>query len=300
MPLAPAEVRARLEGLLGFPVTPFRADYSLDVDRFRAHIEFQLEERPAGLFVCGGAGEFFSLTPKEVATLAREAVAVAHGRVPVLVGTGYGTRMAIDLARSIESAGADGLLLMPPYLVDAEQAGFYEHYAAVARSVQIGIVLYQRPPVLVTPTTVSRLAEIPNVIGFKDGTGDLDHLQAISRLVGDRLSLINGTPTAEASADAFAAIGITTYSSAIYNFIPRFARRFFETFAAGAGRERRAMLDEVIRPIAAVRERRKGYAVALIKAGLRIVGRDMGPVRPPLVDLTERDYRDLEAVISKT
>lgn len=225
---------------------------------------------------------------------------MARGRVPVLVGTGYGTRMAIDLARAIESAGADGLLIMPPYLVDAEQTGLYEHYAAVARSVRIGVVLYQRPPSRVTPTTVARLAEIANVIGFKDGTGDLDHLQAISRLVGDRLSLINGTPTSEASADAFAAIGITTYSSAIYNFIPRFARRFFETLATGAGRERRTMLDEIIRPIAAIRERRKGYAVALIKAGLRIVGRDMGPVRPPLVDLTERDYRDLETVISKT
>src|SRR5438270_3096414 len=122
--MTPQEMAQKIgSGLLSFPVTPFKADYSFDEATYRANMDWLCGYDVAGLFAAGGTGEFFSLTPGEVARVVRVAVEETDGRVPVLAGTGYGTAIAKDIAVAAEQAGADGLLLLPPDLTHSEQGG---------------------------------------------------------------------------------------------------------------------------------------------------------------------------------
>lgn len=299
MPLDPRALASRLKGLLSFPVTPFDANGNLDLPRFRRHLQFMLAHEPAGLFVCGGTGEFFSLTFDEYRTLVEAAVAEAGGRVPVVAGAGYGTRTAVQFARAAEDVGADGVLVLPPYLVVAEQEGLLAHYASIARSVSIAVIPYMRDNAIFSPATVSGLAELPNVTAFKDGLGNMELLNRIRLAAGDRLLLINGMPTAEMSAPAFSAVGAGTYSSAIFNFIPTVSARLYRALCAGDHTTVREMLADVIRPICELRDKRKGYAVALIKAGVGLVAESVGSVRPPLVDPTPEHVAELRRIIDR-
>src|SRR5258707_1353009 len=120
----PSELAKKIgEGLLSFPVTHFTKEFQFDERLYRGHISWLLEYKPAGLFAAGGTGEFFSLTLNEFSSVVSAAAQETAGRVPVLAGCGYGTAMAKEFARAAEDAGADGILLLPPYLVNAEVAG---------------------------------------------------------------------------------------------------------------------------------------------------------------------------------
>jgi 5-dehydro-4-deoxyglucarate dehydratase len=216
----------------------------------------------------------------------------------VVAGIGGGAGIAIEFARRAEKAGAQGVLVLPPYLVQAEQEGIYRHVAAICRAVGVGVILYHRDNCLFEADTVRRLADAcPNVIGFKDGHGSIEHLTAIRAGLGDRLVYVGGMPTAEVYARANQAISVTTYSSAIFNFLPSFAQQYF-----AAVRDRDwPFTDEALRrfflPYLAIRNRRRGYAVSIVKAGLRIVGRPAGPVRAPLLDLTPEEEASLESLV---
>ncbi len=298
MALSPEELRSRLRGLFSFPVTPFTESLEIDLARYREHVAWMVEGKPAALFVCGGTGEFFSLDLAEFRSLVKAAVEEAGGRLPVIAGAGYGTRMALSFAKAAEEAGADGLLVLPPYLLQAEQQGLYEHYRRVAAGTSLGVIVYQRDNAIFKPETVARLCGLKNVIGFKDGHGNMELLLRIQKQAGDRLAIINGMPTAELSAAAFKGLGITNYSSAVFNFVPSIARAFYEALVNGDGPAMDHLLDAFYRPLADLRDRRKGYAVSLIKAGLRAVGKSAGPVRPPLVDCLPEEEERLKAIIT--
>ena len=219
--------------------------------------------------------------------------------MPLLAGVGYGTQMAIEFARAAEANGADGLLVLPPYLVRSEQEGLRRHLVAICRSVGIGVIAYNRDNAILTAETVARVAEeCPNLIGFKDGVGDIELLNSVRYRMADRLILIGGMPTAEVHASAAAAVGMTTYSSAIYNFAPDVAVRFYRALRAG----RTSEVDELMRgffmPYLAIRNRRAGYAVSIVKAGARIAGIDCGSVRTPLLDLTSEEEAQLAALMT--
>lgn len=293
-------LRARIgSGLLSFPVTPFRADLGLDLDRYGAHVDWLGGFGAAALFAAGGTGEFFSLTPAEVAACTRVAKAAA-GDTPIIAGCGYGTALAAEIGRAVEAAGADAILLLPPYLVGASQAGLAAHVRAVCRSVGIGVIVYNRDNCQLHAETLARLAdECPNLIGFKDGSGDIAAVRRITATLGDRLVYVGGMPTHELYAEAYDAAGVSTYSSAVFNFAPEMALAFYRAMRA---RDRAAMarlLREFFYPYAAIRDRAPGYAVAIIKAGMRAIGRDCGPVRPPLTDLTEDEMAALVPLVSR-
>ncbi len=287
-------------GLLSFPVTPFDGGLAFDEERYRSNLDWLCGYEVAGLFSCGGTGEFFSLTPDEVARIVAVAVAETAGRVPVLAGVGYGTAIACDLARSVEKAGADGILLLPPYLVNAEQEGLAAHVEAVCRSTSLGVIVYNRDNAIVTEDTLARLCErCPNLVGYKDGVGDLELMQRIGLRMGDRLTYVGGLPTAETFAAPYLEMGVTTYSSAVFNFVPEFSTRFYAAVRRRDHRTVEAGLKEFILPLLAIRNRRKGYAVSIIKAGMKVVGRDSGPVRPPLTDLGEAETAELAALVRR-
>jgi 5-dehydro-4-deoxyglucarate dehydratase len=219
--------------------------------------------------------------------------------VPIICGSGYGTALAIDIARSAEQPGANGILLLPPYLMTTEQAGLVAHVAAVCKSVGIGVIVYNRDNAVFTADSLARLCdECPNLIGFKDGFGAIDKVTEITTKLGDRLVYVGGMPTHEVFAQAYFAAGVTTYSSAVFNFIPTLAERFYAALRAGDQAITGEILTKFFFPLIALRNRGKGYAVSMIKAGLRATGRDPGPVRPPLTDLTQEEEVALGRIIA--
>ncbi|MVW70921.1 5-dehydro-4-deoxyglucarate dehydratase [Bordetella sp. 15P40C-2] len=296
--MSPQELKTRIaSGLLSFPVTHFNEDFSLNLDSYQQHVGWLSGYEAAALFAAGGTGEMFSLTPEEIGEVTRAAKAVA-GDVPIISGCGYGTAMAKDIARRAEAAGADGLLLLPHYLMEAPQEGIYQHVKAVCDSTGLGVIIYNRANSVASADTVARLAEAcPNLIGFKDGTGKTELVRHITHKLGDRLSYIGGMPTHELYAQGFNGLGLSTYSSAVFNFVPELALRFYKALNSNDNATMAKLLDAFFFPFAALRDRQKGYAVSMIKAGVELIGHKPGPVRPPLTNLTAQEKEQLKALI---
>ncbi|MFB7798369.1 5-dehydro-4-deoxyglucarate dehydratase [Isoptericola sp. NPDC056134] len=296
---SPAELADTLkEGLLSFPVTPFAADGEVDAARYAEHIAWQTSFGIGGLFAAGGTGEGFSLTPAETARVVELAVEAADGATPVLGSAAGNTAQAVENARAAEEAGAEGVLLLPPYLTDCDQDGLLEHASAVCAATSVGVIVYNRANAVYSAQTVARLADRhPNFIGFKDALGDIEQLTRVVATNGDRLFYLGGLPTAETFALPLLQLGMSTYSSAMYNFVPEFALEFYRDVR---NLDRAAVTEKLTRfvlPYLDIRDRAKGYGVSIVKGGLRAVGRDLGSVRPPLQDLTERDVDDLRALV---
>ncbi|MFI7400148.1 5-dehydro-4-deoxyglucarate dehydratase [Streptomyces sp. NPDC049541] len=290
-------------GPLFFPVTAYGPDGSVDLDVYRAHVRRGVEGGAAAVFACCGTGEFHALTPEEFEACVRVAVEAADGRVPVVAGAGYGTALAVRYARVAASAGADGLLAMPPYLVLAGQEGLLRHYREVAAATALPVIVYQRDNAVFTPESVVELARTDGIIGFKDGLGDLDLMQRIVSAVrgeapGDFL-YFNGLPTAEQTQLAYRAIGVPLYSSAVFCFAPEIALAFHRALECGDIATAHRLLDGFYRPFVELRAQGRGYAVALVKAGVRLRGLDVGEVRPPLHEPAEDHVKQLAELIER-
>ncbi|MQY29784.1 5-dehydro-4-deoxyglucarate dehydratase [Nocardia aurantia] len=285
-------------GLLSFPVTHFDAELRFDEAAYREHIGWLAGYDVAGLFAAGGTGEGFSLTTAEIDAVVRAAVAEIAGRVPVIAPATAGTAVAVEQTRNAEAAGADGILLMPPYLTEAGPDGLLEHVAAVCAATSLGVIVYSRANAKIDDITVARMADrCPNLIGYKDGVGNIETMTRVHARMGERLTYIGGLPTAETFALPYTEMGVTTYSSAIFNFVPEFALRFYDAVRAHDREAVYAALRTFVLPYLDIRDRRPGYAVSIIKAGLTAVGRPAGPVRPPLTDLTPGELADLTELI---
>jgi 5-dehydro-4-deoxyglucarate dehydratase len=298
---APEEIRHALgAGLLSFPVTHFTAGLDFDEAAYRENLGWLLSHPAAGLFVAGGTGEFFSLTTGEVGRVLRAAVREAAGTIPIIGPAGYGTAQAVEMARDAEAAGADAVLLFPPYLTEVSQDGLAAHVEAVCAATSLGVIVYHRANAAFGVSTVDRLASsCPNLVGFKDGVGDIELMTRLYATVGDRLLYIGGLPTAETFALPYLELGVTTYSSAIFNFVPTFALGFYDAVRAGDRAGVYGRLNDFVLPLVEIRNRRPGCAVSIVKAGMRAIGRPAGPVRPPLTDLTDEEMIELTALIEK-
>ncbi|MEY2243411.1 5-dehydro-4-deoxyglucarate dehydratase [Streptomyces sp. SAS_267] len=301
-----APLAARLSipsGPLFFPVTAYGPDGTVDLGVYREHVRRGVEAGAAAVFACCGTGEFHALVPEEFETCVRAAVEAAEGRVPVIAGAGYGTALAVRYARLAEAAGADGLLAMPPYLVSAGQEGLLRHYREIAAATSLDVIVYQRDNAVFTPASVVELARTEGIIGFKDGLGDLDLMQRVvsavrSETPGDFL-YFNGLPTAELTGLAYRGLGITLYSSAVFCFAPEIALAFHRALNAGDDTTVNRLLDGFYRPFVDLRARGRGYAVALVKAGVRLRGLDVGEVRPPLHEPAEDHVKQLAQLIER-
>lgn len=299
--IPPLDLAARLgSGLLSFPVTHFDEHLAFDEARYREHLAWQASLGVAGLFAAGGTGEGFSLTPAEIDAVVRVAVNEVGDQVPVVAPATGGTALAAVQARAAQDAGAAGVLLLPPYLTEASQAGLIAHVDAVCRATDLGVIVYSRANAVLDDVTVATLADRnPNLIGLKDGVGDIERMTRTYTKVGDRLIYVGGLPTAETFALPLLQLGVSTYSSALYNFVPEFALRFYAAVRAQDRTAVYGMLNDFVVPYLDIRDRSRGYAVSIIKAGLTVVGRDGGLVRPPLTDLTADERADLSALIDK-
>lgn len=296
----PAELARRIgSGLLSFPVTHFDAALDFDEAAFREHIERLSAHEVGGLFAAGGTGEFFSLTGAETERVVAAAVDAAPAGTPILAPAGYGTRTAVAYAQAAERSGADGILLFPPYLTEAGQEGLARHVEAVCRSTSLGVIVYGRGTAVYSADTLARIADAcPNLIGYKDGIGDIDAMTRIYARLGERLTYVGGLPTAETYALPYLELGVTTYSSAIFNFLPEFALDFYQAVRDRAHDTVRKHLNDFVLPYTDIRNRQAGYAVSIVKAGMSAVGHPAGPVRPPLTDLTAREHAELGALVA--
>jgi len=283
-PAAPAPV---FDGVLFFPVTPFGASGAVDLDVLATHVDSRLPFGPGGVFPACGTGEFHALSAREAADVTRVTVEVVDGRVPVIAGAGGPLGHAIELARAAADAGADGLLLLPPYLVSGTTDGLVAWVEAVAAASELPVIVYHRGTARYTPDAIARLAANPRVVGFKDGLGDIGLAQEIvlaAEATGRELAFFNGLLTAELSQGAYRGIGIPLYSSAAFAMIPELAALHYRAYADGDEATRMTLLREFYTPLVRLRDETPGFGVSLVKAGLRLRGLDVGSVRPPLVD----------------
>jgi 5-dehydro-4-deoxyglucarate dehydratase len=286
-------------GLLSFPLTDFDAQGEFNAPGYASRLEWLAPYGATALFAAGGTGEFFSLTADEYPRIIKTAVDTCRGKVPIIAGAGGPTRFAIQCAQEAEKAGAHGVLLLPHYLTEAGQDGLAAHVEAVCKSVKFGVIVYNRGVCKLQPATLAKLADrCPNLIGFKDGVGDIELMVAIYQRMGDRFAYLGGLPTAEVYAAAYKALGTPVYSSAVFNFIPKTAMQFYEAVRNDDHATQHRLLHDFFMPYLEIRNRGAGYAVSIVKAGARLAGHDAGPVRPPLTDLKPDEMDQLASLIA--
>ncbi len=286
----------RLTGVFGFPVTPFRLDLSLDLDGLGRNVSEMAAHPFCGLVAAGGTGELYSMSADEIEQVVRVSVDAVAGRMPVVAGTGYNTAMGIDIARRAEKAGADCLLVLPPYYSNAPQEGLFAYYEAIGAATGLPIMIYSRDWAVFTPDQVAWLADrVPSLVAWKDGQGNGMRYSRIMQRVGDRLAWLGGL--GDDCVPTYFAVGVQAYTSSISNISPIVSLALAEAGMARDFGKLTELMNRYVNPLYALRERVKGYEVAVMKSAMEMLGMAAGPVRPPLENTRERDYDDLRELM---
>jgi len=282
-------------GVLFFPVTPFDRSGQVSLHTLAQHVEDGMVHRPAGVFAACGTGEVHALSATEHAEVTRCVATTVNGRIPVFAGAGGPLPTAVAMCRTAAEHGADGVLLLPPYLVGAPQPGLVHYITQIAAASPIPVVVYSRGNAVLNETAAVQIARLGNVVGFKDGVGDVELMHRIVLAVREAgvedFTFFNGLPTAELTVPAYRGIGVDRYSSAVFAFAPEIATAFWQSLYTGDGIVARDLLARVYLPFARLRDEVPGYAVALVKAAVTQRGLDVGGVRAPLTDPTP-EHRD--------
>jgi 5-dehydro-4-deoxyglucarate dehydratase len=292
-------VRKAPTGILGFPTAPYKADGSLDIPALNANIQYLVDEGLSSIFIACGSGEFHAISKGEYQVMIEAALKVAGGKVPVYSGVGGNISSALEFVQLSEDLGVDGYLILPPYLITGEQEGLYNYYKTILERSELNAILYQRDNAILNLPALTRLVdEFPQIVGIKDGYGDMELNLEITQTLGNRLEYLNGMPFAEITMPAYFNIGFRSYSSAMSNYIPHISRLYFDALKNGDQELVHDIYVNVLLPLNKIRKSKKGYAVSLIKAGMEVMGLGVAnTVRPPVVPLSREDYRDLEDVI---
>jgi 5-dehydro-4-deoxyglucarate dehydratase len=289
-------LRDQLRGVVGFPATPFNADLSIDFEALERNVERMASFGFCAVVAAGGLGEVYSLAPQEVEDVVRTTVKTVAGRMPVIAGAGYNAAIGADLARRAERAGADCVIALPPYYPNAPEGGLFAYYRAIASATALPLMVYSRDWAAFTPDQVARLADqIPTLESWKDGQGDLRRYQRIMQANGDRLAWLGGA--GDDSVPGYFAIGVQAYTSSISVIAPRLSLALAQ---AGMARDFAALeplMAKYVHPLYAIRERMKGYEVAVMKMAMEILGWKAGPVRPPLANVRPQDAADIERLM---
>ncbi len=289
-------------GLLFFPITPYRSDGEVDVAELAAHVKRGVDAGAGGVFAACGTGEFSALDLDEYGEVVRAAVEAVAGRVPVFAGAGGPVRTARRFADLAAGAGADGILLLPPYLTEASGPGLVGYVREATRE-DLPTVVYNRANARFNEDSAVAVAGLPQVIGFKDGAGDLDLMIRIVRAVRDKSGdhsflFFNGMPTAEVTQRAYRAIGVPLYSSAAFAFAPRVALGYYDALERGDLATLDALERAFYHPLARLRAKGTGYSVSLIKTGVELAGHSSGGVRPPLTEVTPAHREELARILA--
>ena len=219
-----------LKGIFTALVTPF-AGYNVDEEALKGLIAFQLENGIDGIVPCGTTGEAATLSYEEHARVIELTVKHVNGAVPVVAGTGSNsTAETVELTESAKKLGVDACLLTTPYYNKPTQEGLYRHYKKVAEEVDIPLVLYNIPGrtgINMTPETIARIAEIPNVVGIKEASGSLVQVAEIFRLTRGKLTVVSGDDNLFLPMMSVGAEGVI---SVISNIMPKELKALYKTF----------------------------------------------------------------------
>lgn len=276
-------------------VTPFNADGSINFDKLGELIEFHIENKTDAIIVCGTTGEAATMPDSEHLSVVEYAVKKAAGRIPIIAGTGSNdTNHGINLSKEAERLGADGLLLVTPYYNKATQKGLILHYEAIAKAVSIPIILYSVPSrtgVNITPETLLKLSEIPNIVAVKEASGNISQVAKIAALCGDKMAIYSGDDNMTVPVMSLGGKGVI---SVIANILPKETHDLTEKYAngdlTGALKLQLSMLNVMesmfyeVNPIP-------------VKTAMNMLGFEVGPLRMPMCEMEEGNAAKLKAAL---
>ena len=293
----PNTLRNKLSGVIAFPITPFKDDLSLDLPGLHVNLNKLLEHPISAIVAAGGTGEMYSLTPAEYLRVIELTALAIEDRVPVIAGVGFGQRLGVEMAQAAEKAGADGLLVFPPYYPQTDEEGLFEYYRAIANATRLGVIIYSRDWARFSAAMVEQLTSLPSVIGWKDGHGDMRQLQSLMYRVGERLVWIGGA--GDDMVGVYYSTGIRAFSSSIATVAPALALKLNELAVAEDTEALTELLETCVIPLYELRSRRRGYEVSAMKALMDLIGLNGGPVRPPLVNVNSQELDELRTILSR-
>lgn len=301
--MTPNELKARLRGAIAFPITPYRADGSVDLDGVRRNAAWLPGTGLVAIVAPSGTGELFGLSPDECMDVARATVEAVGGRLPVIASVGYGAHTAARMARQAEEAGADGILVLPPYYGQPDNDGLLAYYRAVGEATSLGMMPYARDAALFSPAQVEQLArDVPTFIAFKDGRADIrlfmrirEHV--IERLGEERLAWLGGVGD-DLVAPYFAS-GAVGFTSSLACFWPEASVELYRLASSGDYAGLARYHQKVVRPFYELRQRRRGFEVSVMKAAMDILGHPAGAPRAPLGQMSDVDRADLRAILER-
>ena len=286
----------RIHGIIPPVATPMQANEDLDLPRLKWFLDHLITSGVHGVFVLGTNSEFYAMDEREKQEVIATAVEHVKGRVPVYAGTGAeSTREAIRLTKMAEKEGADGVSVITPYFVLPNQQEIYDHYRRIAENTSLPVVLYNNPAtcggVKIDVDTVARLAEIPNILGIKDSSGDLQNTIEYLRVVPERFSVLMGRDTLIYPAMIFGARGAVPATG---NIAPKILVDIYESFMRGdqaASLAAQRKLNPVRMALTL------GTAPGGVKAALQVLGMSIGPSRSPVAPLPADKMQKMKAVL---
>ena len=292
---SPAELKSSLHGLIGFGVTPFHQNLTIDEESLRRNAA-HLAKYCDVVVALGNNGEIFSLSIDEQKLVGRTVVEEVGKRKPVLVGSGFSLPDTCELARAAEAYGADGILILPPHYTNSNDEGIFAYYQTAAKATNLGVILFQTPEFNFSPSLLRRLMTIPNIVGLKDEHGDMKQFVRQQAAVGDRFEMLCGV--GEILAPSYAALGTKGFTSGIVNFMPRISLKILRCIQDRQLEEAAKIVQRDTLAIFDLRVKQPGYSTSVIKEAMNLCGIHVGPVRPPLPSLFDADREHLRAVLS--
>lgn len=292
----PRSFTSQLRGVFGFPVTPFRRNLSLDLDALARNVDEMASYPFCAMVAAGGTGELYSLSLDEIAQIIATTVDAVNGRMPVVAGTGFNVSLGVETARRAHKAGAACVLVLPPYYSGAPEEGLFAYYEAIGAATDLPLMVYSRDWALFTPEMVARLADrVPTLAAWKDGQGDVRKYQRIMNYNRDRLAWFGGL--GDDCVPGYFSIGVQAYTSSISNIAPQLSLDLADAGMKPDFTRLNRLMERYVHPLYAIRERARGYEVAVMKAAMEILGMAAGPVRPPLMNCREADLKDLRKLM---
>jgi len=274
-------------------VTPFKEDLTIDYNRLEALINFQIERGTDAIVICGTTGEASTLTDEEQIDCIAAAVKYTNKRVPVIAGAGSNdTKHGIHLSKRAEEVGADALLHVTPYYNKTSQKGLYEHFKALASSVEIPIILYNVPGrtgMNIAPDTALKLSEIDNIVGIKEASGDIAQVVELAQKCAGKLDIYSGNDDQVLPILSLGGVGVISVAA---NVIPQEMHDMVMSYLQGKHRESLALQLEYLPLIHALF---CDVNPIPVKAALGLLGGnlDAGLCRPPLTTLEQKDQETL-------
>lgn len=271
--------------------TPFSKD-GIDFDEFKKLIEFQISNGVDALIVCGTTGEASTMTMQEKIDTIRCAVECSNGRVPVIAGTGSNnTIQAIEMSKKAEELGVDGLLIVTPYYNKTTQEGLIAHYSAIAKAVNLPIILYNVPGrtgLNILPQTCLELSKIDNIIAIKEASGNLSQVAEIAHLCGDNLPIYSGNDDQILPVLSLGGKGVI---SVLSNVKPKLVCDMVDSFFSGKINK---AIDLQLASIPLTKALFCEVNPIPVKAALSMIGFNFGAPRLPLVEMSENNKKHLK------